>query len=246
MKLLISLLLLSPFFASGQFKLTRPYANHYGEAPLIIYSEPGCINNIDEIPAGSAIIFIVGPGDQNSYLVYRKGITGYASKSHLFFDGKPPVFTEDHRRQPMIEAAKKEEVEYERYINAKQEKERIENAIKNKTLINAGLSVTYPEYLDGEFYCGYEISFTNYSSNKIIKYIYLTLSAYNTVDDLVVSKKFTLVGPIQFMGEANYKDKFAFDGKRAISYYKIKKIEVLYTNGSRKEYSGSLLKSITN
>lgn len=88
--------------------------------------------------------------------------------------------------------------------------------------MKAGLSVTYPGYIDGDFYCGYEISFTNYSS-KIIKYIYLTLSAFNAVDDLVVSKRFTLVGPVNVMKEASYIDKYAFSGNQAISYFRIKK-----------------------
>lgn len=243
MKLFFFILLILPAISFSQFKSTIPYAKYYSEIPLTVYKEAAGVNKIGEIAPGSGIIFIVGPGGIDSYLVYRNGVTGYVSKSYLFFDGKEPVLKKNSLVEATIEAAKKQEEEYETYIKAKREQDRIESALKNDKLMKAGLGVTYPDYIDGEFYCGYEISFTNYAT-KTIKYIYLTLSAFNTVDDLVVSKKFTLVGPINMMQQSSYTDKYAFSGQQAISYYKIKKIEILYTNGTRKEYSGDILKTI--
>lgn len=243
MKRIFLILFLLPFIGFSQFKVTRPYAKYYSEVPLNLYKEAAGLNKIGEIAAGSGIIFIVGPGGVNSYLVYRKGVTGYISKSHLFFEGKEPSFKENDLVEAMIAAAKKQEEEYNTFMKAKKEQDRIDNALKNNKLMKAGLSVTYPGYIDGDFYCGYEISFTNYAA-KIIKYIYLTLSAFNAVDDLVVSKRFTLVGPVDVMKEASYIDKYAFSGNQAISYFRIKKIEILYTNGTRKEYSGEILKTI--
>ena len=243
MKIFFFILLILPVIGFSQFKFTIPYARYYSEIPLTVYKETAGINKIGEIGAGSDVIFIVGPGGIDSYLVYRKGVTGYISKSYLLFEGKEPVLKKNSLVEAMIEEAKKQEEEYETYIKTKREQDRIESALKNDKLMKAGLGVTYPGYIDGEFYCGYEISFMNYST-KTIKYIYLTLSAFNTVDDLVISKRFTLVGPINVMQQSSYKDQYAFSGKRAISYFKIKKIEILYTNGTRKEYSGDILKTI--
>lgn len=243
MKIFFFILLILPAIGFSQFKFTIPYARYYSEIPLTVYKEAAGVNKIGEIAPGSDIIFIVGPGDINSYLVYRKGVIGYISKSHLLFEGREPILKKSSLVDAMIEAAKKQEDEYDTYIRTKREKDRIENALKNDKLLKAGLGVTYPRYIDGDFYCGYEISFTNYSA-KTIKYIYLTLAAYNTVDDLVASKRFTLVGPVNIMEQSSYTDKYAFSGKQAISYFKIKKIEILYTNGTRKEYSGDILKTI--
>lgn len=130
MKRIFFILFLLPFIGFSQFKVTRPYAKYYSEVPLNVYKEAAGLNKIGEIAAGSGIIFIVGPGGVNSYLVYRKGVTGYISKSHLLFEGKEPSFNENDLVEAMIAAAKKQEEEYDTFINAKKELDRIDNALK--------------------------------------------------------------------------------------------------------------------
>lgn len=80
------------------------------------------------------------------------------------------------------------------------------------------------------------LSITNYDPKRTIKYIYITISAYNPVDDKVGSNKsITIVGPVKpySSGSASFENVFY---SKVIETLKIVHVKVLYMDGSIRLY----------
>lgn len=231
-----------PLCSLGQYLPDRkiPLAEIIDIYPVSIYKEPTTITKIAELPP-KEIVFVLGEGKLNSFYIYRKGVVGYIPGSKLIFDYGTPTFY-DEITDKKLEDAKKEEIKFDMWRAEKTKNNRIEDSLNNLKFKKDGVSLTNPEFIEGFIYCGFDFSITNYT-NKTIKYFHLTISAYNPVHDFVTAKRFTYVGPILNGDNGHYEDKYAFSNDHAISYYRIKKLEIEYTNGSKKEWIGESLKS---
>lgn len=107
------------------------------------------------------------------------------------------------------------------------------NSLKTGLAIHEfGFSSEYNVSVD--FY----IKIINYSK-KVIKYVWITVNAYNRVDDFIGSKTVQLVGPFEngASGKATFENMFY---NRVFDYGKITKIKIQYKDGSIKELSGKL------
>jgi hypothetical protein len=81
------------------------------------------------------------------------------------------------------------------------------------------------------------------TTQKKIKYIYITVSIYNPVNDFISKKTVTIVGPLDKNGEGTAEFNNLFHSNVAETA-KINSVKVLYFDGSSKLYSGSSLYKI--
>lgn len=96
----------------------------------------------------------------------------------------------------------------------------------------------------GEDYTiGFNISLHN-TSSKRIKYTYITVTAYNDVDDIVAKKTVTAVGPIESGGLGSYEFEDIIYSTIASSL-KINSIKIQYMDGSQKAIPRTVIKSIS-
>lgn len=100
------------------------------------------------------------------------------------------------------------------------------------------------EYTDGT---GMQFEFLN-TSNQIIKYITISYSGYNAVDDIVTSfGKRTLtakcIGPIEPYETGSYDFEYVWFSD-IVDYSKIHSITVQYKNGTTRTYKGEAVKAI--
>jgi len=108
------------------------------------------------------------------------------------------------------------------------------------------ISHSYPtdEYLK---FPGFKVSFVNCKENKIIKYCWFTISAYNPVNDIVGTKIVEAIGPAEPFKVVSYSFDNIFASK-VIDYCKIVSIKIQYMDGSitlynKSQIDGLLLKS---
>lgn len=234
--------ILLPFLSFSQTHLSSVKARVLDVTPVPIYKDAMGLNKIGEI-APNDFVFIVGRTDLY-YQIYRKGIVGYSPQFRLEpVNGLPKL--PGNQFEIRLDKAKADEEILDKEMALKKKLQSLQDSISTTSYIKAGISITYPEYIEGIAFCGFKFDVSNYNS-KTIKYLYLTLSALNPVNDLVETKRFTFVGPILKSQNVSYENKTAFSNYKAISYYKIRKIEIEYTNKTKKEISGKLLESILN
>lgn len=239
---IIIVVILFPFLSFSQTSISSIKARVLDVTPVPIYKDAIGLNKIGEI-APNDFVFIVGNTDLY-YQIYRKGIIGYSPKFRLEALNSLPKLP-DNQFERRLEKAKADEEILDKEITLKKKQQNLQDSIATVSYNKAGISITYPEYIEGIAFCGFKFDVSNYN-NKTIKYLYLTLSALNPVNDLVETKRFTFVGPILKSQSASYENRTAFSNYKAISYYKIRKIEIEYSNKTKKEISGTLLESIIN
>lgn len=237
MKILI-LLILIPLAGFAQPDISTRIAEVL-ENRVPVYKEAAGITKIGEL-MGKDWVLVIGEGGKSSFCIYRKGITGYVPSTYLLFPSTPPSLF-DGSLNDRLKKAIEEESTLDSYIETKRISEKLTSAKMNK----AGIGITKPEFKEEFGFCGFEFAIVNYNP-KTIKYIYLTLAAYNPVNDLVQTKRFTFVGPVQELKIGSYENKYAFSSTRAISYYRVKKLEIQYMDLTKKEFSGESLKSIVS
>ena len=85
------------------------------------------------------------------------------------------------------------------------------------------------EYTNGT---GYRISFFN-TSKKTIKYVWLTLSGYNPVKDLVATKTVKCVGPIEYDTNGEYTFNYVWNTD-LVETVKLANIKIQYMDGTFK------------
>lgn len=106
------------------------------------------------------------------------------------------------------------------------------DVINYKAFQKNELSIPAFEVTGSDYSIGCNISFTNFSK-KIIKYVFITITATNPVDDLVGTKIIKAVGPIKPSETASYE----FDDviySQTAEYLTINNIKLQYMDGSIK------------
>lgn len=111
------------------------------------------------------------------------------------------------------------------------------NALKRSELAITSFSVTGSDYT-----MGFNIAFLNLSS-KDIKYVFVTVTATNPVDDKEGTKTVKAVGPISSNEAGSYEFEDIFYSRTA-KYLSIDKIKVQYMDGSTKNISKSDARNI--
>jgi hypothetical protein len=121
----------------------------------------------------------------------------------------------------------------------KREYENYYNLLKN------GIGLSDFRVYDNDNSVGFSINFTNmHKLKKVIKYIYITITAINPVGDIVgIPKKFTCVGPIKYEETSSIKFENAFYSK-IIETLEITNIKVEYMDKTTVIYNSKMIEKI--
>lgn len=178
---------------------------------------------------------------------YTKCDSGYEAFFEIYFKGNPYLVKSENitfiDKESTIEKLQNLDSISKSNIKAKAEKSsmdwynlEMEKAKKlfDKCKIN-GIAITDYRLFDESEYTngtGYRISFFN-TAKKTIKYVWLTLSGYNPVKDLVSSKTVQCVGPIE--PDANGEYSFNYVWKTdLVETVKLTNIKIQYMDGTFK------------
>jgi hypothetical protein len=111
------------------------------------------------------------------------------------------------------------------------------NAIKKNEL-----SILYYKVTGEEYSIGFNLSFYN-KSKKTIKYIYITVTAFNPVDDIIGTKTVKAIGPIteSDVGSYDFKDTFYSESASKLAMIKMK---IQYMDGTIRELNKTAIRNI--
>jgi hypothetical protein len=141
------------------------------------------------------------------------------------------------------EEEKKEKIKDSILLTKIHREDSVENIKKMRTIIKNGFGILTYDFEETVYgFVDFSIGVGNYNA-KTIKYIWITITAYNPVDDPIQTKTVQAVGPIYFKDTGSY----IFDNvfyTKVFKYGVIKKVRILYTDGSNREISGQTLESI--
>lgn len=136
--------------------------------------------------------------------------------------------------------AKKGILQGKRAAEREKNKEEFRKFIGKNDLFITLYSFPETEYLR---YPGFKVSIVNSNQSKIIKYIWFTLTAYNPVDDIVGTKTFQAIGPVDPLKTADYNFEIAFRSS-VVDNCKITGIKIQYMDKSVISFNKSQVESI--
>ena len=145
-------------------------------------------------------------------------------------------------------------LEYEKYLDMAIDRmdslaklERKADSIRRAPIIRKsieyGLSIIdFNEEVDART-GGISFDAMNCSRTKRIKYLYVTVAAYNDVDDIIMKKEITAIGPIEPLSTGQYKFEEIFFS-RVINYLRILQIRIQYFDGTSKILSQKMINEV--
>ena len=212
---------------------------------MIVYKDSIGITKIGEIEKKYGV-FLLAPNQNGYFLVYRNGLTGYASKSFIdvneYWSKKLTYSNLEWKYAKVRILDSIENIEIIKQLK----KELVQEQIKLDKILTIGqkngisISSFVPNFED--YKVGFSFIITNFKKSKI-KYTYITVSGYNDVNDIESTKSFICVGPIEYLKGAKYTFEDGFYSK-VISELKIRKVIIEYFDGTKRIYEGSTLKQI--
>lgn len=141
------------------------------------------------------------------------------------------------REQENFAMAEANRKEYEKTV-----RDSIKNSIVAVNIVKQGFGILNFEFPADDYSVGFEISVVNYSKSTI-KYIWVTIAAYNPVNDLIGTKTVKMVGPVPHgeTGEVEFDNVFF---TRVFHWGKLTKVRVQYMDGKFREFAGKVLNDI--
>lgn len=186
--------------------------------------------------------FYVQQKENNSYIITNsKGIYDFDKKivdlceKYDYYEYYPDAPNKDIEAK---KAADKEEKEIKKRVAERKRTERLMKA----GLVVYSLETVRGKDRDGDPSTGFEIRLAN-PTNKTIKYLVFYTVARNGVDDVTGRKTCQGIGPIEPLssGTYNFSDLY-YDYNSIIKSVSISNIEIIYTDGSRKNSKWSDVK----
>lgn len=125
-------------------------------------------------------------------------------------------------------------------IRAKQDS--LEKARTALNIVKQGFGILEFGFPSDDYSAGLRISVMN-MSKKTIKYLWVSMNAYNAVDDIIGTKTVQCVGPIPYQETGSYEFENVFY-TRVFDSGKLTKLRIQYMDGTTKEIVGKAISSI--
>jgi hypothetical protein len=219
------------------------------KTPLYIYAKASASDIIQEIDKNKKVavysFFWKNENESPWYKVIYDKDTGYIKFVGLKLGPGQTKYLNDRKSNGenlRLQKARKVDTELmlEQLELAKQAQIRKENALKKA--VSYGIVIPSFLFIDNKNSIDFWVRVYN-PSEKTMKYLWITTTAYNRVKDLIGSKTVEVVGPIEHQQTPRFQFENTFYSK-VFGYGKISKIKIQYMDGSIKEFSGAKLEAI--
>jgi hypothetical protein len=207
-----------------------------------LFKEPSITSKQIRQLKGESYVFVIGRSEEIA-LGYAKvvvdSIVGYCYASFLNMDNDEIKLLNNNNQEERIALANQrnkqlyiEAIATQIVVDKAKEKwgQKVRTLMKKHSLLIMDYEATVDDY-----WGGFSISFYN-ASPKTIKYVWVTSTAYNAVNDPIQTKKVKCVGPIKSQDNGTYE----FDDiflTRVLDEVRLQKIEVQYMDGTIRSYS---------
>lgn len=194
-------------------------------------------------------IFILAPGGPNHYYVYGSGLIGYVWDGNIIFEKYQGCKITYGNIEAKLQRAKRIETALYNLAIANKTKDSLVEVAESIAQLNVlnqrrkkGIVINNFHAIKSTYWGGCSFSITNYL-DKTIKYMYLTVTGFNPVNDVISTQRITAVGPIAKDQESSYK----FDDiflTRVLDDVKLVSLIVQFMDGTKRSFTGAALKNI--
>jgi hypothetical protein len=228
------------------------------KAPLFsdirVYKDSIGIEQIGEIKKDESVFLLAPRGD--GFLVYRSGITGYSSKNNIDINKYVARTLTYGNLDWKYKRVKEMESGFDKNIKLVREIDSLQKIHDSLLIISKAqkdflknskntLNISSFSFSSSDYSAGFSIQLDNYKRNSKIKYSYITITAFNPVNDIEATKTFTCIGPVAYLSSGRYNFDNAFFSK-VITKLRLTKIIIEYMDGTKRAFEGALLKDIQN